>query len=95
MVCLVCLYVPSINYQTQFFVRPYAILNDQWGNIMHKGPVDYQRNPAVWFYPSDLFMHVRSGSPSNWNNGCDITTRFKINQWTHVAFTHDYVGLKV
>lgn len=87
-------------YTYMFWVRPRQIVGN-WGNILHKGQENVNRNPAVWFYPGSLRLHIRSGTAAqpNWENGgnagCDPEAVLPLNQWTHVCFVHDSWGLKV
>jgi len=69
--------------------------NGPWTNIFHKGSADGTRNPGMWIYPGRSALHVRSGSNSNWNNGCDITEDLPLGEWTHIVLTHDSQGVRV
>jgi len=69
--------------------------NGAWTNIFHKGSADGTRNPGMWIYPGRSALHVRSGSNSNWNNGCDVTEDLPIGEWTHLVLTHDGQGIRV
>ena len=48
-----------------------------WGNIIHVSATgnnccEYgDRIPAIWFYPGTLQLHIRDGSASEGNAGCD------------------------
>jgi len=69
--------------------------NGPWSNIFHKGSVDGTRNPGIWVYPGRSTLHVRSGSNSNWNNGCDVSDDLPLGEWTHIVLTHDSQGVRV
>eukprot|EP00455_Lapot_gusevi_P010920 TRINITY_DN14_c0_g1_i4.p2 TRINITY_DN14_c0_g1~~TRINITY_DN14_c0_g1_i4.p2 ORF type:complete len:636 (-),score=286.95 TRINITY_DN14_c0_g1_i4:95-1939(-) len=77
-----------------FWIRALGTQGD-WSNVFWKGDRQENRNPAVWFYPGSTQLHVRSGSPSNWNDGCDPSYKLPIGKWTHVAITHGPSGLRV
>jgi len=82
------------QYSYMFWVR-IEKRNGPWTNIFHKGSADSTRNPGVWVYPGRSAIYIRSGSNSNWNNGCDITDDLPLGEWNHVAFTHDSQGIRV
>jgi len=93
--------IPFRNaYTYMFWVRPVSVYGD-WRNIMHKGQDNVNRNPAIWFYPGQLRLHVRSGTAQNpdWgnggNNGCDPERQLPLSQWTHFALIHDGTGMRV
>lgn len=82
----------------QFWVRPDG-LQGSWANIIHKGAQNIERNPAVWFYPGSLRLHIRSGTGTSWhtgaNTGADPTDVLVSGKWTHVAFSHTNGALRV
>jgi hypothetical protein len=77
----------EFTYTYMFWVRPFGLVRG-WGNLLHKGGSNEARNPAVWFYPASLRLHIRSGTQDNWNNGLDPDRQLPLHQWTHVAFSH-------
>lgn len=88
------------KYTYMFWVRPLAAVGG-WSNILHKGKENVNRNPAIWFYPGSTRLHIRSGvnDKPTWENGgnagCDPSENLPLNQWTHVAVTHEDGALKV
>lgn len=74
-------------FSLMFWVRPEG-LNNGWSNILHKGAADNQRNPAIWFYPGQTRLHIRSGTRNDWNNGADPNGDLPMWCWTHVTVIH-------
>lgn len=81
-------------YTYMFWIKPFGTTGP-WSNIIHKGQENGNRNPAVWFYPGGLRLHIRSGVLGNTNHGCDPEEQLGLNAWTHVAFTHNNWGIRV
>jgi hypothetical protein len=75
-------------YTYSFWVKPSGV-SGGWTNIIHKGDVDGNRNPAIWFIPGNLGLHCRSGTSDDWNHGCNSNVQLPINQWSHVVLVHD------
>jgi len=64
-------------------------------NIFHKGATDGERNPAVYFYPNQLRLHVRSGNTINANFGVDTPHALPLHKWSHVAILHGDNQLRI
>jgi hypothetical protein len=66
------------DYKLQFIIKPRAIVQGNWGNIIHFSSNDSDwgvfgsRTPAIWFFPSELKLHVRIGAYNDLNWGIDI-----------------------
>lgn len=82
------------EFTYMFWLRPLE-RQGPWANIFHKGVTDGTRNPAVWFYPGQTRLHVRSGTSRDSNAGCDPETHPGTGEWTHVAITHNSWGIRV
>ena len=78
---------PSAEYTMMFWVKPNRVYNN-WGGLFQKGKNGRARSPAVWFYPKQTRLHIRSSSTTGWNWGQDPGQKLPLNQWTHVAFSH-------
>ena len=45
------------------------------------------RIPAIWFHGGSTKLHVRQGSPSSWNDGCDPGTPLPLSKWSEIKLT--------
>jgi hypothetical protein len=71
-------------YTYMFWINPHQGPTGSWRNVIHRGNSNTVRAPAVWLYPRDMRIHVRTSTNSNWNHGCDCKA-MKLNKWQHVA----------
>ena len=68
-----------LDYDVGFTITPSQDTVDGWANIIHvtasgENCCDYgDRIPAVWMYANSHRLHVRDGSTTNGNDGCDPT----------------------
>lgn len=96
--------VPFADRQTYvFYLRVRSRSPDYQGVFFRGGNVGYtlqdvrrtpisgsqDRAPAVWIHPNSLRLHVRIGTTSNWNNGCDPPEGVELNEWTNVALVFE------
>jgi len=82
------------KYTYMFWIRPSGFQPTQ-SNIFTKGSNNGERNPAVYFYPNQLRLHIRSGTDGDANSGVDPSQPLKLHHWTHVAITHEANSLRV
>jgi len=81
-------FTTSSEFSIMFDINPKSKKNG-WGSIVHITNGDnccstYQRNPAIWFYPNSLQLHVRMNRYGDGNDGCDSAWQFPLNTWTKV-----------
>jgi hypothetical protein len=74
------------DYILTMTITPRGIIGD-WGSIVHFtkaanccNPGD--RMPAIWFFPSDLRLHIRIGDATDGNWGVDSTRRLTVGTAT-------------
>jgi len=84
--------VPQWAYM--FWIKPLGLVTD-WSSILHHGNTDSDRNPSVLFYPGSSRLHIRSGSPENWNGGFDPSNPLPMKAWSHIALVHTQAGFSV
>jgi len=83
-----------VAYTYVFWIKPEGI-NPGWSNVIHKGSADGTRNPAIFFYPGQTRLHIRSGTKDSWNDGGDPDVQLPMNQWTHVTVIHMHSRMEV
>lgn len=79
------------NYKLDFHIKP-LVENKKggWKNILRFTQTNRNccnpgdRNPAVWFIPGTLRLHIRSGRKGNWNDGINPSPQLPLNKYTHV-----------
>ena len=68
-----------LDYDLGFVLTPGETTKEGWANIIHvsatgKNCCNYgDRIPGIWFYANTYRFHIRDGSPSEGNAGCDPT----------------------
>jgi hypothetical protein len=82
------------GYSYMFWIFP-RTKQSAWASILHKGSSNDQRNPAIFFFPDSLRLHVRSGVSKDPNAGVDLSTELPAGQWTHIALAHSETELLV
>ena len=79
-----------LDYDLGFTITPAADTVSEWANIIHVSATgenccDYgDRIPGIWLYPDSHRLHVRDGSNSNGNDGCDPTDELPVGVATAV-----------
>jgi len=82
------------KYTYMFWIRPSGF-QPQQSNVFTKGGNNGERGPAVYFYPNQLRLHVRSSTDGDANAGVDPSEPLKMHHWTHVTITHEANSLRV
>ena len=76
-----------LDYTVGMSITPAGAVGG-WGNIIHVSATGNNccnygdRIPAVWFYPGNLRLHIRDGTTSSGNAGCDPEEQLPIGEAT-------------
>uniref|UniRef100_A0A7S3YHN4 DUF5648 domain-containing protein n=1 Tax=Lotharella globosa TaxID=91324 RepID=A0A7S3YHN4_9EUKA len=89
------------GYEFSFDVMPTSTGAD-WNNLFRITESDNNccqngdRVPAIWFYSETTRLHVRTGTDTDGDEGCDPATSLDLNEWSNVKIqVHDTSEIEV
>ena len=78
-----------LDYTVGFTITPKELVGE-WANIIHVSATGNNccnygdRIPGIWFYANTYRMHIRDGTTSSGNAGCDPTEQLTVDVATAV-----------
>ncbi|MEM9643934.1 MAG: LamG-like jellyroll fold domain-containing protein, partial [Planctomycetota bacterium] len=75
----------NADFSMTFWLRLDEGPQGRWRQVLRKGNVDYEREPAVFVHPYSNHLHVRVSTTHSNNEGLDSAASLEVGRWTHVA----------
>ena len=71
-------------YTLTFWIKPLETIGT-WASILQIGDSNEERQPALFFYPSQTRIQYRQATSQSWNSGFDPSFHLPIGEWTSIS----------